>query len=197
MQGPGRGITTQDGTLVFPAQYKDAEGMPYATIISSQDHGQSWQIGSGAESNTTEAQVVQLEDGSLMLNMRDNRGGTRSVYVTEDLGRTWTAHPTSRQALIEPVSMASIISHEYQGKRFLIFSNPNSTEGRQHMTIKVSPDDGLTWPKEYQLLLDEGSGRGYSCLTSIDENTIGILYESSQADLVFQKVQMDELLKTN
>ena len=197
LEGPGRGITTQDGTLVFPAQYKDAEGMPYATIISSQDHGQTWQIGSGAKSNTTEAQVVQLTDGSLMLNMRDNRGGARSVYVTKDVGRTWTAHPTSRQALIEPISMASIISHKYQGNRFLLFSNPNSTEGRHHMTIKVSPDDGLTWPKEYQVLLDEGTGSGYSCLTAIDENTIGILYESSQANLVFQKVRMEELLKTN
>ena len=197
LEGPGRGITTQDGTLVFPAQYKDAEGMPYATIISSQDHGKTWQIGSGAKSNTTEAQVVQLADGSLMLNMRDNRGGARSVFVTQDLGRTWTAHPTSRQALIEPISMASIISHEYQGKRFLIFSNPNSTEGRHHMTIKASEDEGRTWPQEYQVLLDEGTGRGYSCLTSIDENNIGILYESSQADLVFQKVQMEELLETN
>ena len=197
LQGPGRGITTRDGTLVFPAQYKDADGMPYATIIASRDHGQTWQIGTGAKSNTTEAQVVQLADGALMLNMRDNRGGARSVYVTKDLGKSWTAHPTSRQALIEPVCMASIISHAYQGKRFLLFSNPNSTEGRHRMTIKVSPDEGLTWPKEYQVLLDEGTGRGYSCLASIDENTVGILYESSQADLVFQKVPMEELLKTN
>src|SRR5690625_5253051 len=85
LQGPGKGITMDDGTLVFPAQFKDEEGMPYATIIYSKDRGESWSIGSGAKSNTTEAQVVQLSDGSLMLNMRDNRGGSRSVYTTDDL----------------------------------------------------------------------------------------------------------------
>ncbi len=195
LQGPGRGITTRDGTLVFPAQYKDAEGMPYATIIFSQDRGKTWQIGTGAKSNTTEAQVVQLSDGLLMLNMRDNRGGARSVYVTEDWGKTWAAHPTSRQALIEPISMASIIVHKRNRRRYLAFSNPNATDQRRRMTIKVSEDEGMTWPKNYQLLLDEGISRGYSSLTSIDEDTIGILYESSQADLVFQKIRWDELLK--
>lgn len=194
LQGPGRGITMQDGTLVFPAQFKDEEGMPYATIIYSKDHGKTWHIGTGAKSNTTEAQVVQLADGALMLNMRDNRGGARSVYITQDMGQTWTAHPTSRKALIEPVSMASITSHVYQGEHYLLFSNPNAINGRHHMTIKLSKDEGMSWPEEYQVLLDEGMGRGYSCLTSIDENTIGILYESSQSDLVFQKIPLEELL---
>ncbi|HRU57475.1 MAG TPA: sialidase family protein, partial [Bacteroidales bacterium] len=58
-------------------------------------------------------------------------------------------------------------------------------------------DDGLTWPEEYYFLLDEGTGRGYSCLTSVDERTIGILYESSQADLVFESIPLEELLKIN
>lgn len=195
LQGPGRGITMENGTLVFPAQFKDAAGVPYATIIYSEDHGKTWQIGTGAKSKTTEAQVVQLADGSLMLNMRDDRGGARSVYITKDMGKTWTEHPTSRKALIEPVCMASIISHEYKGEDLLIFSNPNATDGRHHMTIKVSKDQGMTWPVAYQLLLDKGTGRGYSCLTSIDENTIGILYESSQADLVFQKISLKKLLE--
>lgn len=62
------------------------------------------------------------------------------------------------------------------------------------MTIKVSLDDGNTWPEEYWLLLDEGKSRGYSCITSIDENTIGILYEGSQAHMTFQKIALSELL---
>lgn len=195
LQGPGKGITLEDGTLVFPAQFKDKDGMPWSTIMYSKDHGKTWRMGTGAKSNTTEAQVVQLDDGSLMLNMRDNRGGARSVYITGDLGETWKAHPTSRKALIEPVCMASIISHKYKGKHLLIFSNPNSTERRHRMTVKVSKDQGMTWPEAYQMLLDEGEGRGYSCLTSIDENTIGILYEGSKADLMFRKIRLRKLLK--
>lgn len=195
LQGPGKGITLEDGTLVFPAQFRDREGMPWATILYSSDRGGTWHIGTGAKPNTTEAQVVQLKDGSLMLNMRDNRGGARSVYITKDLGRTWSAHPTSRRALIEPVCMASIITHEYKGKKLLVFSNPNSTEKRHRMTVKISLDQGMTWPEKYWLLLDPGEGRGYSCLTSIDENTIGILYEGSKADLVFQQIRLDKILK--
>lgn len=52
-----------------------------------------------ARTNTTEAQVVEIEPGVLMLNMRDNRGGSRAVAITKDLGKTWTEHPSSRKAL--------------------------------------------------------------------------------------------------
>ena len=63
------------------------------------------------------------------------------------------------------------------------------------MTIKASFDQGNTWPNEYHLLLDQGRGRGYSCMTMIDENTIGILYEGSQSDLVFEKIKVSEIIK--
>lgn len=62
------------------------------------------------------------------------------------------------------------------------------------MTIKVSFDDGETWSEEHQLLIDSGSGRGYSCMTKIDDKHIGILYEGSQADLIFQKFSLEEIL---
>ncbi|MDF2191697.1 sialidase family protein [Paraflavitalea sp. CAU 1676] len=55
------------------------------------------------------------------------------------------------------------------------------------------PGIGLTWVDSKKILLDEGKSRGYSCLTSIDNNTIGILYESSMADMVFQQIALKEL----
>ena len=54
------------------------------------------------------------------------------------------------------------------------------------MTVRASFDDGETWPSDRWLLLDEFRSRGYSCLTSVDRRTLGILYEGSQADMVFQ-----------
>ena len=75
-----------------------------------------------------------------MLNMRDNRGGSRAVATTKDLGKTWTEHPSSRSALQEPVCMASLIKvnakDNITGKDLLLFSNPNTTKGRNHITIK-------------------------------------------------------------
>ena len=76
---------------------------------------------------------------------------------------------------------------------WLLFSNPDSTQGRHRITIKASPDRGKTWPNANRLLLDEGRGRGYSCMTMIDENTVGILYEGSQAHMTFQRIPLCDL----
>ena len=66
---------------------------------------------------------------------------------------------------------------------------------RDKLTLKVSFDDGMTWPKEHWILFDQYRSAGYSCITSIDENSIGILYESSQSDLAFIKIDLTEILK--
>ena len=165
----------------------------------SKDRGKTWHLHNLARTNTTEAQVAEVEPGVLMLNMRDNRGGSRAVAVTKDLGKTWTEHPSSRSALQEPVCMASLIKVDAKdnitGKKLLLFSNPNTTKGRNHITIKASLDGGLTWPAEHQVLLDENEGWGYSCLSMIDKETVGIFYESSVAHMTFQAVKLTDLIK--
>lgn len=213
-QGPGRGITLDDGTLVFPAQFKEDIGTQaldggqytsHSTIVYSNDGGETWHIGTGAKPNTTEAQVVQLEDGSLMLNMRDdlNRkvkddNNGRAVAVTTDFGKTWTIHPSSNSALPEPNCMASLIiadvNTDGQNRQLLLFSNPNDKNSRVNMTIKASFDQGMSWPEEHHILLNEKQSFGYSCLTMVDDNTVGILYEGVK-ELYFQKVPLDEFLK--
>lgn len=203
LQGPGCGITTRKGLLVFPAQFVDADGLPHATLIHSRDRGETWQIGTSARSNTTEAQVVELADGTLMLNMRDNRGGSRAVAVSDDLGQTWKEHPTNRAALPEPVCQASLISitphnlsrPDYRaGADWLVFSNPAVAGGpRRNLTIKGSVDQGMSWPATHQLLIDEGISAGYSCLTRIDEQTLGILFEGSLANMVFMRIPLADV----
>lgn len=201
LQGPGKGITMTDGTLVFAAQFQDTPAnkrLPRSSILFSRDHGKTWHVGTGAFDDTTEAQVVELEPGVLMLNCRYNRENRRVVMVTRDMGRTWAKHPTHREALIEPrACMASLISinGERTGKpgSHLLFSNPNSLAGRNHITIKASNDRGLTWPEESQLLLDEWGSAGYSCLSMIDDKTVGILYEGSRAHMTFQRVKLADI----
>jgi len=213
LQGPGRGIMTTDGTLVFPAQFKADIGVMaidggrytcHSTIVYSKDHGQTWHTGTGARANTTESQVVELTNGSLMLNMRDDHNRTdkgttngRAVAVTDDMGETWTMHQSSNSLLQEPNCQASIISADLviDGKRqmVLFFSNPNSKTNRNHMTIKASLDQGLTWPEEYQTELNAADGYGYSCMTMTDDHTIGIVYEGIK-ELYFQKVPVSDIL---
>jgi len=197
LQGPGRGITMEDGTLVFPIQYIGKDRIPNAGIMYSKDRGETWTIHNYARTNTTEAQVAEVVPGTLMLNMRDNRGGSRAVYTTSDLGMTWKEHESSRTALPEPVCMASLISvkaaDNVLGKDILIFSNPNTTNARKNITIKISLDGGNTWA--HQLLLDEGENWGYSCLTMVDKETIGILYESSVAHMTFQCIKLKDIVQ--
>lgn len=199
LQGPGRGITMDDGTLVFPTQFIDSTRVPNAGIMYSKDGGETWKMHNYARSNTTEAQVAEVEPGVLMLNMRDNRKGSRAVAMTKDLGQTWMEHVSSRSALQEPVCMASLISVKAKDnildKDILIFSNPNTTKGRHSTTIKVSLDGGVTWLPQHQLLLDEDNNWGYSCLTMIDKETVGILYESSVAQMTFQAVKLKDIVK--
>ena len=200
LQGPGRGITMGDGTLVFPAQFQlspDEGRVPHSSVLLSRDHGATWTVGAAAKSNTTEAAVVETQDGVLMLNMRDNRGGSRSVYTSSDPSKGWTVHATSRAALVEPVCMASLIhvGREVTGKADgrLIFSNPNVDRGpRRRMALQLSTDFGATWSKR-ALVLDDGASAGYSCLTMIDAETVGILYEGSRAHMTFQRIPLAEL----
>ena len=187
-QGPGRAITMSDGTLVVPFQHQEPEPdrTPAAGIIYSRDHGETWHVHNAAKENTTESQVVELEPGVLMLNMRDNAKTGRAVYTTTDMGITWQVHPSDKK-LVEPVCMASLI----KAGRLLLFSNPADAKERKNITIRISEDGGLTWPRK--ILLDEGIGWGYSCLTMIDRETVGILYESSQAHMTFQAVRLKDI----
>jgi len=192
MQGPGRGITLRDGTLVFAAQFRAAEGLPFSTVMHSRDGGQTWRVGTGVKPDTTEAQVVELGDGTLMLNCRDNRGGARTIATTGDLGETWQLHPTDRRALIEPVCMASLLRLERpDGAGWLLFSNPNSRRGRRWMTLKISTDEGATWPVEWHELYDQRPGGGYSCLSPIGSDRVGLLYEGA-GELNFLRFQLAE-----
>lgn len=204
---PGQGITLKDGTLVFPTQGRDENGKPFSNITFSADGGKTWKASNAAiNESTTECMAVELTDGSIMLNMRanSNKGNTgptngRAIAITKDLGKTWKEHPSSHSALPEPVCMGSIHRHDFEKSHkkqsILLFSNPDSKIKRHRLSIKISDDDGMSWNRYQPILLDEWNSRGYSCLTSIDEHTVGILYESSQADMVFQAVPVKELLK--
>ena len=44
------------------------------------------------------------------------------------------------------------------------------------------------------VLLDDDYGWGYSCLTMIDRETVGILYESSVAHMTFQAIPLKDFV---
>ena len=199
---PQAGIQLVDGTLVMPVQGRDENQKEFSTLMTSRDHGANWAVGTPASRGVSECEAAALDDGSIMLNMRneakDDTFHYRAVYVTRDLGRTWQPHGPDRNRLIEPGCNGSLLRFDYdeagEKKHVLLFSNPHTWEGRTHQTVQVSFDDGLTWPRDNYFLLDEGLGAGY--LLELDSGSTrhrriscGIVYEGSQSDLVFQVIR--------
>ena len=193
-QGPGNGIALRDGKLVFPAQFIDKDGVWFSTLLWSADKGKSWHAGTGARKMTCECQAVELNDGAVMLNMRNFSGAARSVATTNDLGATWTEHSTSCKALVEPICQASLIrvksTRDGDDANLLAFMNPNHPKHRVDMTIKLSEDEGQTWSRS--LTLYRPGGCGYSCLVKLDAETLGAFYETS-GGLLFQRVKLADV----
>lgn len=184
LAGPGCGICTSKGVIVFPAQIWQNGANPrcMSTICTSSDGGKTWKYGTGIPHATSECQVVELSDGSLMLNCRNEaRSGKRIIYTTTDLGDTWTPHETNNAALREPTCQASLVSIDVKDKgRYLFFSNPKAG-GRSNMTVRASADDGKTWNEGYEY--DTRNCMGYSCIALADDKTLGIIYETGHSNL--------------
>lgn len=179
LAGPGNGITLKDGTIVFPAQIwqNGANPRSMSTICYSADGGKSWKYGNGVPHSTSECQVVELNDGSIMINCRNEaRQGNRIVYVTKDLGKTWEPHATNNNTLREPTCQGSIIRFKTKKRDLLLFSNPKSGS-RNTMSVRYSEDDGSTWSEGY--LYDTRQCMGYSSLVMVNPTTVGLFYETS------------------
>jgi sialidase-1 len=190
--GPGNGIQItrgpHKGRLVIPCDHRvggdpaDKAGWERAGrshVIYSDDHGQTWKRGGASDFAMNECAVVELGDGTLMLNSRSYRGkACRGVSLSKDGGATW--EPTRDDpALVESVCQASLIRYAWPGdarnpQGLLVFSNPAVPRGRNHMTVRLSEDDGKTWP--HSRLVCEGSS-AYSSLAVLPGGEIGLLYE--------------------
>lgn len=200
-QGPGRGITMKDGTLVIPIQHQEGENKImhglyplHSGIAYSTDHGLTWHAHELAHTVTSESAVAEIEPGVLLLTMRDETDShRRRNYITHDLGRTWEKHASDGQ-WIDATCEASIISvsaaDNVTGKDLVVFANPHNT-GRSKMTIHVSDDKGVTWAGTQ--LIDVG-GSAYSCITMIDNTSVGILYESSRGSILFQAIPLTDII---
>lgn len=203
-QGPGNGITLRDGTLVFPSQVwtlrDDGKvGQAYGVLVYSKDRGETWQSSKATTYNNihaSESQAVELSNRSIMFNARnEHRNGYRMVATTDDLGESWYPHPTDRNSetgLNEPTCQASLLRVSFE-PNLLAFSNPATTSGRHSMTLRLSTDDGQTWPRKLQELYDSRSCYGYSSLAPVGKEHLAVLYEGRDT-MYFLRFQLNELI---
>jgi sialidase-1 len=182
--GPGIGIQLvrgkHAGRILMPFnQGPYGKWQVYAAF--SDDGGETWRYGEtvpeGTKGHANEVQFVELGDGSVMLNAR-NQGGDklRKVAVSRDGGQTWSA-TRNDSALMEPVCQASLLRHPTNSdtsKDVFLFSNPTTQSARTNGTIRLSRDEGKTWPASR--VLYPGSF-AYSCLASLPDGSVGCLFE--------------------
>ncbi|CAN5287525.1 hypothetical protein BH20BAC1_BH20BAC1_27300 [soil metagenome] len=74
----------------------------------------------------------------------------RYVHISPGGGKTW--HTQMDSSLPDPGCNASILRYfsmkDGAGKNRILFSNANSMEERKSMTVKISYDEGKTWPEQ-------------------------------------------------
>lgn len=213
--GPGVGIQLTKGKyagrLVFPIYFNNGEGgrMSCCTIYSD-DHGNTWHRGkspndgrvfkgkkidaktvSHVEAELTECQVIELDNGDLKIFMRNHsKNPYTAIATSKDGGETW-GEISFHHDLLDPICQSTVIKHEFDdGKSYVIWANPAHPERRVNGTIRLSCDEGCTWP--YSRVIRE-AGYGYSCLTVLADGNIGLLYEPDDEPgvILFTKMSLD------
>jgi sialidase-1 len=190
--GPSHAIQIKSGRLVVPVWLSLGTGghahRPSVTAtIYSDDHGKTWRRGEIAVPNTeqwvnpNETIIAELSDGRVLLNVRSESKDHRRLITTSADGATDWSTPKFQAELLEPICMASLLRlpDGADGKPRLLFANPATVDSRKKLTVRLSQDDGVSWPVSR---LIEAGYSGYSDLAVLPDGTILCLYERGSLD---------------
>ncbi|MDG2254096.1 MAG: sialidase family protein [Opitutaceae bacterium] len=185
----GRGVQTQSGLLLHTIVNLQS-GLH---VFGSKNHGKSWFLIDTPILPGNESKILELADGTWMINSRLNGPGMRQSHTSSDKGKTWTSKP--EPSLIDPGCNASIIRYTSTidgfAKNRLLFSNATKSNDRGNMTVRLSYDEGKTWTEGKTIY----SGRSaYSSLTVLKNGDIGLFFEKDgYEENVFVRFTLDWL----
>lgn len=194
--GPNHGIQLKHGRLVVPVWLSTGTGgnahRPSVTAtIFSDDGGENWQAGeiavrgSDEFSNPNESVAVELADGRVMLNVRNESKRHQRIVVTSSDGATDWSEPRFAEDLVEPICMGGLVRYQHRGKSLLLFSHPDNlsradgreTPGvnrdRKNLTVRTSEDEGENWAMPRVI---EPGWSAYSDLAVTPQGTILCFY---------------------
>lgn len=198
--GPVHSIQIQRGPhrgrLVIPTDHrigKDGQdgGALGAHVVLSDDHGKTWRLGAIDDTyedgiGANETTVVELADGTLYFNTRDQNGsapGTRGQAWSRDGGETfesrspqWKSFRPAPAVLDPPVVQCSLLRVRDD---LIVFSGPEtngpSGKGRSDLRLRYSTDQVKSWVDGP--LIHTGPA-AYSDLVLVEKNVIGVLFEN-------------------
>ncbi|OGV69220.1 MAG: hypothetical protein A3K19_23385 [Lentisphaerae bacterium RIFOXYB12_FULL_65_16] len=184
---PALAVTTRGTVLAFCEGRKHSSsdaGNIDIVLRRSHDHGLTWTepeviIADGDMTCGNPCPVVDASDGTIWLPFCKNlgEGHERVVTRSSDGGLTF-APPEWDTTLVEPVCQAGLVRFTHaatHGRDRILFSNPASAAKRERMTIRLSYDEGRTWP--LFRILHAGPAAYSDLATAQDEKTILCLYE--------------------
>lgn len=186
----GRGIQTRDGTLLHTIVNLQ-KGLH---LFASKNHGKDWYLINTPIRPGDESKVVELPDGSWMINSRVNKAGLRYVHLSRDQGKTWSTQADS--TLIDPACNASLLLYpttKNKAANYLIFSNVNSATARKNLSVRLSEDAGQTWQAPKTIYPGKAA---YSSMDILKNEKIGLLFEKDDyQEIAFVQFPMSWLAK--
>ena len=184
-----------NGRLFVMAQ-SHIDGATRNYAFWSDDHGQTWQIG-GVNPHPwlDEVMAVERADGGIIVNSRNYdenrvRVGYRAVtHADFDAdGNIYFDEAYTDTNLQSPTVQASIQRYSWPdeaalgGQNRILFSIPDHARLRTNMTVRLSYDEGDTWP--IAKVIDPGPA-AYSDLVVDEEGDIGLIYERGNAGGIY------------
>jgi sialidase-1 len=190
------------GRIIIPANHSAGEPKDnwedYAAhAFFTDDHGKTFRVGQTLNlPGSNEATAAEISGGRLMLNARNQKGDIRAriVAISDDGGETWNSVHFDH-LLPDPVCEGSILNiGNKDGRSVLAFCNPADTINRNNLTLRISYNDGESWP--LAILVDKSddpdemkSFTAYSDIVRLNSGEIGILYErDNYKEIVFKKI---------
>lgn len=169
-----------------------------AYSVYSDDHGETWTMGEPVGDSMDENKVVELSDGTVMLNSRENtRTGHRWVALSHDGGQTWTDLHRDPH-LVDPGNNAQITraypdAPEGSAKaKVLLFSHADHLPNdRVNGTIELSEDDGRTWIRKRTFQRGECQ---YSVIIPVGRDRFLLAYEAAGITIMTARLDMDWIL---
>lgn len=184
----GSALQLRDGRImaVMPTRTKPVRGDSISCyVIYSDDGGESWQVSkTPGDRYGDEAKVVELENGDILMSVRNRMQGSRRFSLSHDRGETWS-EPYEQPDIIEPACNGDMIRYCFGNKSFLLHSVPYHKESRENVTLLASFDEGKTWPFKRTLVAGHSA---YSSLTVLPDGTIGCFVEEGDYEVGFQMV---------
>ncbi|HJA32880.1 MAG TPA: exo-alpha-sialidase [Candidatus Mediterraneibacter merdigallinarum] len=203
--GPGTGIVTSDGTILFSAyEWNGTDSSQRSSFIYSTDGGETWERTENATGGTwsSENQLVELNDGTIRMFFRN--GSNQICYVdatgNADEGYIWGSIMQTEVSNNSNCQISALkYSQTINGKEAILLSCPTDSSWGSRSAGKIFVglvnDDGTMDFNSFSATAVTNGTFQYSCLTELSDGSVGLLYENGSASIQYTNFQIENLAK--